>query len=188
MRRKRFQNGSVRPRKHGKTKVWVAQWRENGNKRSKVLGRCTEIPKSQAQVMLAQILQPINELAGHRRAAVSTFEQYVESVFLPAYRQKWKESTRSTSEPDILRYLVPTFGDQLLASITREQMQKFLEEKGANLSSSIVGHLRWHLIAIFKMAESDGLVQFNPVTALFVPDRGPHQPSASCRKMKCEAR
>ena len=131
MRRKRYQIGSVRPRKHGKTKVWVAQWRENGNKRSKVLGRCAEIPKSQAQTMLAQILQPVNEFAGYRRVAVSTFKQYVESVFLPAYRQKWKESTRSTSEPDILRYLVPAFGDQLMATITREQMQRFLEEKGA---------------------------------------------------------
>ena len=169
MRRKRYQIGSVRPRKHGKTKVWVAQWRENGNKRSKVLGRCAEIPKSQAQTMLAQILQPVNEFAGYRRVAVSTFKQYVESVFLPAYRQKWKESTRSTSEPDILRYLVPAFGDQLVATITREQMQRFLEEKGASLSSSIVGHLRWHFNAIFKMAESDGLVEFNPASALFIP-------------------
>src|SRR3954463_5684956 len=30
MRRRRFQKGSVRPRKHGRTKVWVAQWSENG--------------------------------------------------------------------------------------------------------------------------------------------------------------
>ena len=30
MRRKRFQKGSVRPRKHGRNKVWVAQWWEDG--------------------------------------------------------------------------------------------------------------------------------------------------------------
>ncbi|MBV8831462.1 MAG: hypothetical protein JO108_19810 [Acidobacteriaceae bacterium] len=169
MRRKRYQNGSVRPRKHGKVKVWVAQWRENGNKRSKVLGRCAEIPKSQAQVMLAQVLQPINDLAGHRRVAVSTFKHYVESVFLPAYRHKWKESTSSTSEPDILRNLVPAFGERLIETITREEMQKFLREKAQQLSSSVVGHLRWHLNAIFKMAESDGVVEFNPASALFIP-------------------
>src|SRR3954454_19280307 len=148
MRRKRYQNGSVRPRKHGKTKLWVAQWRENGNKRSKVLGRCAEIPKSQAQTILAQILQPINESAGHRRVAVSTFKRYVETVFLPAYRHKWKESTRSTSEPDILRYLVPAFEERLMETITREQMQQFLQDKAKRLSSSVVGHLRWHLNAI----------------------------------------
>src|SRR4051794_20793661 len=111
MRRKRYQNGSVRPRKHGKVKVWVAQWRENGSKRSKVLGRCAEISKSEAKVMLAQIVEPLNEFAGQRRIAVSTFKQYVETVFLPAYRHNWKESTRSTSEPDILRNLVPAFAD-----------------------------------------------------------------------------
>ena len=52
MPRKRFQRGSVRPRKHGRRKVWVAQWRENGDRRSKVLGMCSEIPKSQAETML----------------------------------------------------------------------------------------------------------------------------------------
>ena len=129
MRRKRYQNGSLRPRKHGQVKVWVAQWRENGSKRSKVLGRCAEISKSQAKVMLAQIVEPLNEFAGQRRIAVSTFKQYVETVFLPTYRQKWKESTRSTSEPDILRNLVPAFADRLMETITREDMQEFLREK-----------------------------------------------------------
>lgn len=169
MRRKRFQNGSVRPRKHGKTKVWVAQWWDNGSKGSKVLGRCAEIPKSQAQTMLAQILQPLNIYAGHDRSSAATFRHYVENVFLPAYDQKWKASTRSTSEPDIIRYLVPAFGDQLMNTITRRQMQKFLEEKAMGLSASVVGHLRWHLNAIFRMGVSDGVVEFNAAEALFTP-------------------
>jgi integrase len=33
----------------------------------------------------------------------------------------------------------------------------------------VVGHLRWHLNAIFKMAQSDGLVEFNPAAMLFTP-------------------
>jgi hypothetical protein len=77
--------------------------------------------------MLAQILQPLNERSEFRRTPIYTFKQYVGDVFLPAYRQKWKESTRSTSEPDILRYLVPAFGDQLMSMITRQHMQKFLD-------------------------------------------------------------
>jgi site-specific recombinase XerD len=100
---------------------------------------------------------------------VSTFKQYVETVFLTTYRHKWKESTRSTSEPDILRYLVPVFGDRLMETITREQMQEFLQERAKQLSSSVVGHLRWHLNAIFKIAESDGVVEFNPASGLFIP-------------------
>lgn len=143
MRRKRFQKGSVRPRKHGRQKVWVAQWWENGGKRSKVLGRCSEITKSQAEIVLAQNLQPLNESAGQPPAPNFTFRQYVQDVFLPVYRKKWKESTRTTSEADILRYLVTAFGDRLLSSVSREQMQMFLDEKGLTLSESVVGHLRW---------------------------------------------
>ncbi len=169
MRRKRFQKGSVRPRKYGPRKVWVAQWREQGIKRSKVLGHCSQISKGQAHAMLAQILQPVNEGVGGRQEEVFTFQQYVEDVFLPACRQKWKESTRSTSEPDIVRYLVAAFGNQLLSAISRNDMQLFLNQKAVSLSSSIVGHLRWHLNSIFKMAASDGLVDFNPAEALFIP-------------------
>ncbi len=169
MRRKRFQKGSVGPRKHGRHKVWVAQWWEQGNKRSKVLGHCAEISKGQAHAMLAQILQPVNEGVGDRQTAVFTFKQYTQDVFLPAFRQKWKESTRSTSEPDIVRYLIPAFGDQWVSAIIRNDMQRFLNEKAVSLSSSIIGHLRWHLNAIFKMAASDGVVEFNPAQALFIP-------------------
>ena len=169
MRRKRFQKGSVRPRKHGRRKVWVAQWWEQGGKRSKVLGHYAEITKGQAHAMLAQVPQPVNEGVGNRHAPVFTFQQYVQDVFLLAYRQKWKESTRSTSEPDILRYLIPAFGSQLVSAISRNDMQQFLEEKAATLSDSVVGHLRWHLNAIFKMAAGDGVVGFNPAEALFIP-------------------
>jgi len=64
MRRKRFQKGSVRPRKHGRQKVWVGQWWEQGQKKSKVLGRCASMPKSEAEARLAVILKPFNEGAG----------------------------------------------------------------------------------------------------------------------------
>jgi site-specific recombinase XerD len=85
----------------------------------------------------------------------------------------WKESTRTTSEPDILRYLVPVFEKQRLEAITREQMQRFLEDMAGNLSSSVVAHLRWHLNAIFKMAQSDGIVSHNPAGALYIPECKP---------------
>ena len=39
MRRKRFLKGSVRPRQHGRRKVWVTQGWEDGCRRSKVLGK-----------------------------------------------------------------------------------------------------------------------------------------------------
>jgi integrase len=48
-------------------------------------------------------------------------------------------------------------------------MQLFLDQKAHTASRSIVDHLRWDLHSIFRMAASDGLVPFNPATALFTP-------------------
>lgn len=110
MRRKRHQKGSVRPRKHGKTKVWVAQWRENGQKKSRVLGRVSEMAKSEAGAFMAVILKRTNEDAGQTQKPLYTFGVYLEEVFLPLCRRKWKESTRMTTEPGMLFHLVPVNG------------------------------------------------------------------------------
>jgi integrase len=48
-------------------------------------------------------------------------------------------------------------------------MQRYLDTAAEKLSSSVVGHLRWHLNAIFRMAKSDGAVDFNPAEALYCP-------------------
>lgn len=183
MRRKRYQKGSVRPRKHGKNKVWVAQWWEEGQKRSKVLGRCAEMGKSEAEAEMAVILKPMNEEAGQTQKPVFTFGVYLEQVFLPMCRRKWKESTRMTTEPRMTFHLNPVFGAQVLRTITRGQMQSFLDQKAEKLSRSVVDHLRWDLNNIFKTALSDGLVDSNPAAALFTP---PCKPEGEKRVMSPE--
>jgi integrase len=55
-------------------------------------------------------------------------------------------------------------------------MQQFLKCKAQELSESVVAHLRWHLNAIFRMAQSDGAVPFNPAAALFIPACKPAPP------------
>jgi integrase len=169
MRRKRYQKGSVSSRKHGKKKVWVGQWWEDGQRKSKVLGRCNVIGKGEAEAQMALILQPQNEDAGQTQKPVYTFGIYLEHVFLPMCHRKWKESTRMTTEPRMTVHLKPAFGPQPLRNITRDQMQSFLDRKAEKLSRSIVDHLRWDLNSIFKTAMSDGLVDSNPAAALFTP-------------------
>ena len=169
MRRKRYQKGSVRPRKHGRQKVWVAQWWDQGQKKSKVLGRFVDMPKSEAEARLAVILKPLNADAGQSQTPIYTFGVYLQEIFLPGVRRKWKESTRVTTEPRMTYHLLPALGDRLLQQITREQMQVFLDQKALTASRSTVDHLRWDLNSIFKMAVSDGVVPFNPAAALFTP-------------------
>jgi integrase len=127
------------------------------------------MPKSEAEVQMALILRPLNEGAGRAQRPAYTFSGYLEDVFLPLCRRKWKESTRMTTEQRMMFHLKPAFGGQALRSITREQLQALLDEKAETLSRSIVGHLRWDLNNIMNTAMSDGLIESNPAAALFTP-------------------
>jgi integrase len=169
MRRKRFQRGSLGARKHGRVRVWVAQWWENGGRRSKVLGRCAKMTQGEAETILAAILRPINEGTAAEVRPVYTFGQFVELVYLPHCRRTWKGSTASTSENTINTHLVPAFRDRLVRTIGRDDMQDLLDSKAAKLSRSMVSHLRWYLNAIFKLAMSDGIVDHNPAAELRIP-------------------
>ncbi len=136
MRRKRYQKGSVRPRKHGRHKVWVGQWWEQGQRKSRVLGRCADMPKSEAESRLAVILKPFNEGAGQSQKPIYTFGVYLEEIFLPGIRRKWKESTRVTTEPRMRYHLLPSLGGCLLQQITRERMQaSWIRRRSSHLAA-----------------------------------------------------
>src|SRR5215510_9156861 len=92
MRRKRFQKGSLQSRKHGRHRVWVAFWWEDGERRCRVLGRQSQMSKSEAEAVLAAILREINTGKAPTARAVYTFEQFVTEVYLPFGRRTWKES------------------------------------------------------------------------------------------------
>src|SRR5215831_11144707 len=99
-KRKRFQRGSVCLRKHGGVKVWVGQWRENDQGRSRVLGRFSQMTKVEALNVLTAILKPINENTFDTTQADRTlrFGEYVKQKYLPHCKRTWKESTAYTSQ------------------------------------------------------------------------------------------
>jgi integrase len=169
MRRKRFQKGSLQSRKHGRHRKWVVCWWEDGSRRSKVLGRCSQMPKGEAEAVLSDLLRTINSGATKGAKPVYTFKQFVEDVYLPFRRRSWKESTSGTSEQIVETHLVPEFGQSLLHAIRREELQDFLDRKAPSHSSSVVAHLRWFLSGIFKLALSDGLLMSNPAAELRIP-------------------
>lgn len=169
MRRKRYQKGSLQERKHGRHRVWVAIWWEDGARRSKVLGRCTQMTKGEAEAALSATLHPINTGVAPFAKTIYTFKEFVEKVYLPFCRRTWKQSTAGVSEQIVSTHLVDEFEHRLLQAITREELQGLLERKALKLSSSVVAHLRWFLSGIFKLAMSDGLVPNNPAAELRVP-------------------
>ena len=137
-RRFRFQNGNLF--KRGKS--WVVQWWEDGHRRKRTLGRVNQMTKTEAQAELSAILTPLNS----REVPPSKswlYADFTERIYLPFYRRKWKRSTAMTNEDRMKNHLVSEFGSLTLGSFNREQLQDFLDRKGATgLSFSVVDHPR----------------------------------------------
>jgi len=169
MRRKRFQRGCLTPRKRNGKLYWYAQWREFGEAKSRELGLHSTLSRAEAETMLAAILQPINEGVGKPQRPVFTFRAFVDSVYLPVYRGKWKASTAMTEEERIRVHLVGSIGTELMSKIAREHLQSLLGKKAKVLAHGGVDHLRFRLRSIFELAVSEGVVDRNPAVSLFTP-------------------
>jgi len=169
MRRKRFQRGSLKPRKRNGKLYWYAQWREFGEPKSKELGFCSSLSRAEAETMLAAILQPINEGVGKPQLPVFTFKAFIDSVYLPVYRGKWKSSTAMTEEERVQVHLVGGLGTELMSKITRDDLQALLQKKAKVLARGGVDHLRFRLRSVFALAISEGVVDRNPAVSLFTP-------------------
>jgi len=167
--RKRFQYGCLTNRGDS----WIGQWWQDGRRRKQVLGRRSDMTKTQADAALMAILAPLN--AAHPRMAERwVLGDFVRQIYLPFYRRKWKRTTTATNENRIYHHLVMEFGSRKLTEFNREELQAFLDRKGAaQLSFSVVAHLRWDLRQIFEMAVEEGILLRNPAMLLFTPRECP---------------
>jgi hypothetical protein len=74
-----------------------------------MLGQVSKMTKAQAQAELAAIVAPINSSCKEPSEQTS-FDDFVQHVFLPFYRRKWKRSTAMTNEDRLARYLTSELG------------------------------------------------------------------------------
>lgn len=163
--RKRHQQGSLK--KAGVS--WVAQWWQDGHRRKEALGRIAEMTKTQAQNELAAILLPINSRQ-EKPSDRCTFGDFVNRIYLPFYRRKWKNSTTACNVDRLNHHLTCEFGGRTLGSFSRNELQDFLDSKaGSELSFSTVDHLRWDLRQIFGMAVAEDYLRKNPAALVFTP-------------------
>src|SRR5262249_10778275 len=144
--RKRFQNGRVVKSTDGR--YWVGKWLEEGRDRSRILGKVSKITKSKAWEEISKIVAPINARGARCRSSVTTIHDFVEDVFLPFYRRKWKRLTDESRTASIRKHIVGQFGTRQISSISRDEMQQFLDDR-KHLAVSMVDHLRWDLKQIF---------------------------------------
>lgn len=163
--RKRFQQGSL-AKVGGK---WIAQWWEDGHRRKRTLGTVSAMTKTDARTEIGAILGPINARSVSPSASAK-FGEFVNNIYLPFYRRKWKRSSASTNEERLRIYLQPVLSGRSLGSINRDELQGLLDEKAkSGLSFSTVAHIRWDLRQILRMAVAEGFIMRNPAELLFVP-------------------
>jgi len=162
--RRRFQKGSLQKVRG----AWVARWRQDEERKARILGRVSLMTKAQAQSELAALVAPLNS----KRSEPSErkgFGEFVRDVYLPFYRRKWKRSTTMTNEDRLAHHLTSEFDARLLGSFDRDELQALLDRKSQALSFSVVDHLRWDLKQIFDMAVAEGYLHRNPAALLFTP-------------------
>ena len=172
MRRRRFQKGSLQLRKHADRRVWVVlYYDEKRERRYHTLGWASEMNKGTADEKRQEFMREIN--GGGRTTGATrppTVAEFLEQVYLPFYRGKWKESTAGTSENRLRHHIARELGPQRLEDLTLAPLQQFLEQKATSgLSFSVVDHLRWDLSSMFEMAVSEKVIAVNPTTALYTP-------------------
>src|SRR5215831_2780982 len=129
-RRCNMQRGSLKPFKnrHG-VKVWRLQWRENGRGRTRILGRCSDISRAEADAERRKILDPLNARANAAVTSTVTLQRYAEDEYLNVKTRIWKRSTASTTQQIIETHILADLGTAVLPTITRKQLQALLDRK-----------------------------------------------------------
>jgi integrase len=189
MRRRRFQKGSLQLRKHADRRVWVVlYYDEKRERRYHTLGWASEMTKGTADEKRQEFMREIN--GGGRTTGATrppTVAEFLEQVYLPFYRGKWKESTAGTSENRLRHHIGKELGTQRLEHLTLAPLQQFLEQKAASgLSFSVVDHIRWDLSSMFEMAVSEKVIAVNPTTALYTPRSAKRSESQSMSAQQVE--
>src|SRR6185369_16859486 len=148
-------------------------------------GLFSKMSKSEAQQKQASFMGEINAKLAHAPDPQITFGQFLEGVALPFMRSKWKRSTAVTTE-NRMTYHLAEFGDTKLQAIGLKVLQAFLTRKAADLSRSVVAHLRWDLRAVFKLALAEGYAERDPTAALYTPREAEVKPTRAMRAKEVE--
>jgi integrase len=123
--------------------------------------------RAEADTERKKILAPLTTTAAVNTTTAVTLRDYVLKTYLIVRGRKWKASTRGTTEQIIEDHILREMGSRLVVTIPREDLQSLIDRKAeSGLSASVVGHIRWQLKRIFRMAKADGLIMVNPTEEL----------------------
>jgi hypothetical protein len=113
--RSRHQNGSLQVRSHGRKKMWVLLYRENGARSYTMLGTVSAMSKTQVQAKRHEILRGVR--APEAQGSPLTFARFVDTTALPFVHRKWKRSTALTPENRIRCHLMADLGHHTMQEL-----------------------------------------------------------------------
>jgi integrase len=156
--------------------MWVLLYREGGVRKYQTLGLHSKLTKSEAQQQQALFMAEVNARQTLAPDLHITFGTFLDGVALPFLRKKWKRSTAATTENRMMHHLAE-FRETRLQAITLKALKAFLDRKACDLSRSTVGHLRFDLRSVFKLAAAEGCISRDPTVALYTPRAAESEPT-----------
>jgi integrase len=175
--RRRYQRGCLFLRGR-KRKVWVLRFREDvmlpdGQiarvNRSEVIGLLADLPtRRMAQRLAESRLRAIN-LGIYRPKTTLTFREFVETQWEPNLFPTFKRSTAKGYAHVLRKHLIPYFGGQNLAEISRQMVQGFVAQLGQRLAPKTVSLAKNLLSKVFSTAIEWGYLETNPATGVRLP-------------------
>jgi integrase len=166
--------------------MWVLLYRDGSSRKYATLGLHSKLTKSMAEAKRDELLAEVNARNAKAPDQRIAFGEFITGVALPFLRPKWKKSTAGTTENRIQHHLVEELGEIPLADLGLKNLQMYLNAKAANLSRSVVAHLRWDFHAIFKLAIAEGYADRDPTAALYTPKAAETSPARVMTKEEVE--
>jgi integrase len=168
MAKRRFQD--PQPKREGS--FWyLLHWQDSftdgirTRKRQRVKLAPATMPEREVKKIAAEILRPMNQGLISAGSAV-TFNEYVESEYLPSTLPQLSSSTQDCYRGVIGKYLMPTFGTLCLRDLTPRTLQRYFSTLGIPYPSVVKA--RDALSSILRSAVPDFLVK-NPLDGLRLP-------------------
>lgn len=98
--------------------------------------------------------------------------QWSRHTTLNAFANAWISARKSRvrswrmDEQRLAKYIRPTFGDRRLPTITRREVEAWIDELKATLAAKTIKNVHSVLHGILRDAEADGLIDSNPAATL----------------------
>jgi integrase len=160
-------------RKHAGRRVWtVLYYKPDRTRGYHTLGVASEMTKGDAEEAAERFLR--EEVNGSDREAEThrspTVSEFLDGIYLPFYRGKWKASTRATTEQRLTQHIAGELGAAALDSLTLARLQQFLQSLAdRGHGHSTVNHVKFDLRSIFRMALAEGAISTDPTSPLYTP-------------------